>query len=307
MPSNPLNNHSVSKIKSPETINSIRIDYIIALLPAILWSAIRFGLQAISLILVSCITILIVNIVLSTILQNKNFSIPLYSVYCGIFLALSFYKSTTLAAAIVASLLCALFLSVFNSNNSAIMFAPIVANVLTLELLPYRINKPEYIPYEYFLKGELPSESLLDFMLGTVDGAIGTISVIALLLGMIYLIIRKVADFRVSFSYVITLIVLYCLFHGAADSAGEAVMYGVLSGEAIFASIFAMTDYSTTPLTSLLKYIKGIFCAAITFILRLNGNICNSVFIAIMISDITFSIITKLVIKHKIAKEAVYE
>ncbi len=293
-------------VRSAENANTIRGDFVISMLPVMIWSLIRFGFHAFEIIAVTVISTIASDIAFKLIFFSKKPTVSLYAVYCGMFLSLSFYPSTSILIAGIGGIICALMLNMLGGEGKCLVFAPIAARLIAFELIPFRINKPDNMPFEKLLSGELPTESSFDFMLGTVDGALGTVSVIAISVGAVYLFIRKSADCRTAFSYIASAAVLYYIFPLIRDNGAETVLYEVISGDIIFAAVFALTNFSKTPKTIAGKHIKGIICAVLTFILRKTGFTADAVFIAILITDLASSVLSYIVIRSAYVKEAMH-
>lgn len=109
--------------------------------------------------------------------------------------------------------------------------------------------------------------SLLDLFLGNCPGMMGETCKIALLLGGIYLFVRKVADWRISLTFVATSFVLFLIKDGAQEA-----LYQILSGGLLLGAIFMATDYATSPITKWGRVIMGIGCGAFLFIIRSYNN-----------------------------------
>ena len=290
-------------VRSQENFNTIRADYILALLPAVIWSVIRYGFHAFEVIIVSAVSTALFDFIFSLLLTRKAPKLSLYSLYCGVFLGLSLYSATSVLIAGFAGLICAFVLSVLQGSGKSFVFAPIAARILAFELIPNRINKPDNMPFEELLFGELPTESTFDLIIGTAEGVLGSISVMAIALGVIYLLIRKSDDIRASASYIVAVAVLYFIFPLIKDNGAETALYEILSGDVLFVAFFALTDFATSPKTSAGKYIKGIICAILTFVLRRIGFTADGVFISVLISDITCVLCSNIAIKISTVKE----
>lgn len=293
-------------VKSIETVNTIRADYIIALIPAIIWSIFRFGFHAFEILAIAIASCVVSDLLIRFLLERKMSAPSLYSLYCGAFLGLSLYPSTSVLIAGLSGVICAFVLSILGGSGKCFVFAPIAARIIAFELIPNRINKPENMSFETLLNGELPTESAFDFMLGSTMGALGSVSLIAIAIGAVYLLIRKSADFRVSVSYILVAALLYFIFPLIQDNGAETAMYEIMSGEIIFAAVFALTDFAALPESSQGKYAKGALCAILTYILRRCGFTADAVFLAILISDVISALFSKIAIYFLTVKEAKY-
>ena len=109
---------------------------------------------------------------------------------------------------------------------------------------------------------ELPS--LMSMLLGLHGGSVGETCIIALILGWIYLSVRKVIKWYVPFAYILTVFVLFLV----ATMSPVVALYEILSGGLFLGAIFMATDYATTPIHVKGKVVFCILCGIITFIIR---------------------------------------
>ena len=135
---------------------------------------------------------------------------------------------------------------------------------------------------------ELPN--LIDMLFGVRGGAIGEGCVIALLIGFVYLVARRVISWTVPTALVGTVFVLALLITGDPMIA----LYHVLSGGLLLGAIFMATDYSTTPLNKLGKVVFAIGVALITVLIRFFGSYPEGISFAILIMNILSPYVEKL-------------
>ena len=131
-------------------------------------------------------------------------------------------------------------------------------------------------------QGYMPEASLMDMFLGNVGGSLGETSALLLLVGLVYLLARKVITLRIPLAYIGTVAVLTLLFPGenepfawmAAQLCGGGLMLG---------AIFMATDYVTSPITHLGQVVYGIGCGVLTVVIRYFGGYIEGVSYAILI------------------------
>ena len=140
-------------------------------------------------------------------------------------------------------------------------------------------------PMESLAVGELPGESLLDLFLGKVGGSFGEISALALILGGIYLLLRKVITLRIPLSYLFTVAVLAFVFPVGGNARLDWMGYQLLSGGLMLGAIFMATDYTTSPVTHGGQIAFGIGCGILTIGLRYFGSYVEGVSYAILIMN----------------------
>ncbi|MBQ6851584.1 MAG: RnfABCDGE type electron transport complex subunit D [Oscillospiraceae bacterium] len=133
-------------------------------------------------------------------------------------------------------------------------------------------------------QGQLPSEGLLDLFLGNVGGCIGETSALLLLVGFIYLLVRKVVSLRIPAAFLGTVAVLSLLFPMGNDRltwcAAQLCAGGVMLG-----ALFMATDYVTSPVTKLGQVIFGIGCGVLTVVIRYFGGYNEGVSYAILVMN----------------------
>ena len=143
-------------------------------------------------------------------------------------------------------------------------------------------------PLALFAKGETDSlPSLMNMFLGVRGGCLGETCILALLLGGIYLVIRRVITWHtpVAFIGTVALMSLFC---------GRDVLYQLMSGGLVLGAVFMATDYSSSPATKWGKIIAGIFCGLITVLIRFWGNFPEGVSFSILLMNILTPYIEKL-------------
>ena len=140
-------------------------------------------------------------------------------------------------------------------------------------------------PMEALAVGELPAESLLELFLGRVGGSFGEVSALALILGGVYLLCRKVISPRIPVAYLATVAVLAFAFPLNGHGRVDWMLYELLSGGLMLGAIFMATDYTTSPVTCRGQIGFGIGCGALTIALRYFGSYVEGVSYAILIMN----------------------
>ena len=133
-------------------------------------------------------------------------------------------------------------------------------------------------------QGALPQESLSDLFFGRVGGCLGETSALLLLIGLVYLLIRRVISLRIPLSFIGTVAALTFLFPMGNPSL-EWMGAQVLSGGLLLGAIFMATDYVTSPVTKLGQVVFGIGCGALTVAIRYFGGYNEGVSYAILVMN----------------------
>jgi electron transport complex protein RnfD len=132
--------------------------------------------------------------------------------------------------------------------------------------------------------------TLTDMFLGNRAGAIGETCILALILGGIYLIVRKVIAWQVPVIYIGSVFVLSLIIKQDVTLA----LYEVLGGGVVLAAFFMITDYVTTPINKLGKMAYALGCGIITVLIRFWGSYPEGVSFAILIMNILSPYVEKL-------------
>lgn len=129
--------------------------------------------------------------------------------------------------------------------------------------------------------GELVGYTPLQLFLGAVPGCLGETSALALLLGGVYLLARRVITWHTPVSFIATVFVLALLLRGPAFALAE-----ILAGGLFLGAIFMATDYATTPSTAWGRVVFGLGCGLITVLIRFFGNYPEGVSFSILLMNI---------------------
>jgi Na+-translocating ferredoxin:NAD+ oxidoreductase subunit D len=133
----------------------------------------------------------------------------------------------------------------------------------------------------------LNSYPLMDLFLGNIPGSMGEISAFAILIGLVYLLVRKSADYRVVLSSGLTFVILIALvgLKLYPDQVMEYVLYHLLSGGLLFGLTFMITDPVTSPVTRPGRYIYGLLVGALIVLIRLFGAYPEGVAFALLFAN----------------------
>ena len=298
-------------IRTKTTTQSIMRDVLIALSPAAIASVVFFGLKAL-LILSVCIGTSVLSEYLFNLAAKKKQTVcDLSACVTGALLALSLPSKTGIWECIVGSVFAIVVVKCLfggigcNFANPAvtarvmllISFGSVaggtateIQNVLTAGATPLTaLNDGEAVK-------NLPS--ILNMLIGNRGGAIGETCAIALIIGGIYLIVRKVIKWHTPVIYIGTVFALSLLLTMSFTEA----LYHTLGGGLIIAAFFMATDYVTTPINKYGKMVFAFGCGLLTVLIRFFGSYPEGVSFAILIMNITSPYIEKLCTKKPFGK-----
>ncbi|MBP3540229.1 MAG: RnfABCDGE type electron transport complex subunit D [Clostridia bacterium] len=131
---------------------------------------------------------------------------------------------------------------------------------------------------------------------GNIPGMLGETCKLTLLLGGIYLIIRRVIDWRIPVSFIGTAFLLFLAKYGvvySVESGANNALYQLLSGGLILGAFFMATDYVTSPITKWGRVIMGVGCALILFLIRNAGTYPEGCSFAILFMNVLTPMIDK--------------
>ena len=132
--------------------------------------------------------------------------------------------------------------------------------------------------------------ALIDLFLGKCGGAIGEVSAAALLVGFVYLLIRRVITWHIPVVYIGSVFLLSLAIEGSATTA----LALILSGGLFIGAIFMATDYVTSPPTPWGKVIFALGAGLLTFLIRYFGVYPEGVSFAILFMNILTPYVEKL-------------
>ena len=145
--------------------------------------------------------------------------------------------------------------------------------------------------------------SLKDMFLGTTWGTIGETSVLALLIGGIYLIVKKIIDWKIPVIYIGTFVVFNFIYVCVAKDAYMPVFYEVCGGGLMLGAFFMATDYVTSPITDKGKIIYAVLLGLLTGLFRFFGESAEGVSFAIIIGNLFVPLIEMVTIPKAFGKE----
>lgn len=298
-------------IRSKETTSVIMRDVLIALVPALLCGVVYFGFRALFLVAVTVLSCVGFEFLWQKITKKPVTISDGTAVVTGVLLAMNVPVTAPWWMMVVGSFVAIIIAKQLFGGTGHNFVNPALAGrafllaswpvLMTRWVLPFTTGfavAPDLVSSATPLailkgtaEGELPS--LLDMFLGNIGGCMGETSALALLLGGIYLVIRKVISPRIPLCFIGTVAVLTFLFSSGDLSAFDSMLYNLLGGGLFLGAIFMATDYVTSPMTAKGQVIMGIGCGVITFIIRKFGGYPEGVSYAILLMNIATPLIDK--------------
>lgn len=280
---------------SDVTTRKIMAMVLASLIPAVIAAVIFFGLRALALIIVCTASSVLSEYFCRKLMKREQTVSDLSAAVTGVILALNLPVTLPFWMAVIGSFVAIVIVKQLfggigqNFANPAIT-ARIVLMIsftesMTTWAVPHYWNSAlgSVISSDTVVTGPTPlvsgDASLVSLFLGNTGGCIGETSALALLMGGLYLMFRKVITPAVPVSFIGTVALLTLI------SGGDA-LYQILSGGLFLGAFFMATDYATTPVTNKGKVVFGIGCGIITFIIRKFGGYPEGVSFSILLMNI---------------------
>ena len=269
-------------IHSGRSTRRIMLDVLIALLPATAAGAVIFGLR--SLLVVAVTVAACVGFeALFNLLAKKPIPVDdLSAAVTGLLLALNLPANIPLWQCVVGALFAMVVVKgLFGGLGANPVNPAITARVFMLVAFS-SMTKAAFPVDSVSSATPLASEeatSLMDLFLGNHGGAIGETCSAALLVGLVYLLCRRVITWHVPVTFVGTVFLCSTLM-------GDSGVVAILSGGLLIGAIFMATDYVTSPATAWGKVIFGVGAGLITFLIRYFGVYPEGVSFAILFMNI---------------------
>lgn len=314
-------------VRSNTTTSRIMLDVVIALLPTAIMGCLIFGLRALLTIGVCCASAVLAELVFNLIVKKQQTITDFSALVTGLILALNLRADAPVWQCVIGSVFAIIVVKCLfgglgcnfaNPAATARIFmllcfsgSAVIAGTSTgigggatpnpLVTIPGVELVSGATPLAVLggANGELPS--MLSMLLGYRGGAIGEACIAAIAIGFIYLVVRRVIHFETPLIYVGTVFVFYLI----ATNSFVTATYEIMAGGLVFASVFMITDYVSTPITRTGKMIFAFGCGLITFLIRYFGALPEGVSYSILIMNIISPYIEKWTQKKPLGGKSV--
>lgn len=296
-------------IHSGDSVNKIMYSVILALLPAFIWSVMMFGLDSVRVTLLAVAACVAFEYLIQKyILQKAPQVTDGSAVLTGILLAFNVPSSLPSWMIIVGSLVAIGIAKMPYGGLGNNPFNPaLVGRVFMLISFPVQMTSwpvtgssgvdavttatPLAILKEGVKNGQPISEltgnlpSNMDLFLGNMSGSLGEISVAALLLGGLFLIIRKVITWHIPVSMMAGVMLFSGIFWMIDPTQYADPLFHLMTGGVILGAFFMATDMVTSPMNAKAQLIFGAGIGILTMLIRLWGAYPEGVSFAILIMN----------------------
>ena len=153
-----------------------------------------------------------------------------------------------------------------------------------------------------FMKFDQMLPPILNTLIGNEGGSMGEVSAIALLLGGIFLLWKKVITWHIPVSILATVALFTGIMHLVDPVAYENPLWHLCSGGLLLGAIFMATDYVTSPMTTRGQLLYGVGIGLITVVIRLWGSYPEGVSFAILLMNAATPLIDKYILPKRFVK-----
>ena len=278
-------------IHTRKSTSLVMLDVIIALLPATVAGVLLFGIKALFVTLTCVATAVACEFLFNLIIKKEQTVGDLSAVVTGLLLALNLPANIPLWQAAVGSAFAIILVkcvfgglgrNIVNPAITARVFMLIAFGSMTAAAFPKGLDAVSgATPLAELAKGD--AQNLMDLFLGKCGGALGETCALALLIGGVYLIARRVISWHIPVSFIGSVFLLSLLIEGGNF---EMALAWILSGGLFIGAFFMATDYVTSPVTAKGKLIFGIGAGIFTVLIRFFGVYPEGVSFAILFMNI---------------------
>ena len=299
-------------IRSEDSTRQIMLDVIIALIPALALAVFVFGARALVVTAVSVVGSVVFEWLYNKLLKKPCTIDNCSAIVTGMLLAYTLPVTAPLWMVLIGDFFAIIIVKALfgglgkNFMNPALggraflmasypVFMTTWCKVhTTLPLFGTPDITSSATPLSFLKEGKLPDVSLGDAALGMVGGCIGEVSALALLVGGVWLVYRRVISLRIPVCFIGTVAVLTLIFPKGDGGAFNWMAYELLTGGLMLGAIFMATDYASSPVTPKGQIIYGIGCGVLTVLIRYFGSYPEGVSYAILIMNCCVFLIEKI-------------
>ncbi len=290
-------------IRDKSSTRKIMIDVCIALVPTLAFGVWHFGINALFVILSSVLSCVVSEAVFELIIKKPITVFDFSAVVTGLILALNMPPNIAWWVPAVGGVFAIVIVKMlFGGIGQNIMNPALAARCFLLISFASRMTDfsvdgvSSATPLAVLKSGG--SVDLLDAFLGFKTGCIGEVSILAILIGAAYLLIRKVISIRIPAVYILSTALFIFLFTLATTGmpTWQFMLGELLTGGLMAGAFFMATDYTTSPITKWGQVIYAVLIGFLTAVFRVLGSSAEGVSYAIIISNLFVPIIEKITI-----------
>jgi electron transport complex protein RnfD len=304
-------------ILSHKTISRIMWSVVIALIPVMIGSVYFFGFRTLLVIGLSIASAISFEVLSQLMWHRKITILDGSAIITGILLAYNLPPGIPLWIAVIGSAFAIIIVKqIFGGLGHNFVNPALAARAFLMVSWPQLMTTHWVAPKYGYLAGfdaitqatpltlaknypiqtvfqQLNSWSVIkNLIIGARGGCIGETSIILLLIGAVYLLIRRYIAYRIPLAYIGTVLVLSAIFFFTGLSP-LTPLFQIFSGGLILGAFFMATDYVTSPMSGKGQWLFGIGCGIITILIRIWGGYPEGVSYAILLMNVATPLIDR--------------
>ena len=304
---------STPHVRSNETISSVMRDVVIALLPAAIMGIVYFGIRAAILIIISIVSSVGFEALYQKLSKQKVTVTDFSAVITGLLLAMNMPSTAPFWVPVVGAFFAIVIVKqIFGGLGQNFMNPALGARAFLVASYPTAMTGAAFGATSYGVIGavdatssatplaqlaegtvNLTQQDYVNAFIGNIGGCIGETCAIALILGGVYLMIKKVISWKIPVSYILTVFVLTYIFKLCGAAPTREPLYELLTGGLMLGAFFMATDYASSPVTPNGQIIMGIGCGVLTTLIRLFGGYPEGVSYSILLMNLCVPLIDR--------------
>lgn len=288
-------------VRDKETTGTIMLDVLIALIPATLFGIYNSGpnrVYSAILIGITVLTCVLAELLFQKAIGKKSTIKDLSAVVTGVLLALNLPSNFPLWMAIIGALFAIIVVKqIFGGIGQNIMNPALAARCFLFlsfsqQMSSFMVDGVTTATPLAVLKTTGVETPLKNMFLGNIGGTIGETSTIAILIGAIYLLAKKIIDYRIPVAYIGAFSVFVLIFGDKSFDLSYLFMH-LCGGGLMLGAFFMATDYVTAPITPNGRIVYGIILGLLTGLFRIFGPNAEGVSFAIIFGNLLVPLIEK--------------
>lgn len=289
-------------------------DVVIAMIPAVIVSILFYGWSELLVLGVSVASCVLLEFLITKYLLKKTCTIcDMSAVVTGILLALNLPSTTPWWVVFIGAVFAIGVAKMTFGGLGQNLFNPAIAGRVFL-LISFPTYMTDWTRPQGFVGGGLDALSgatplglakeggvaavegldYMDMLFYNIGGSAGELSAIAILIGFVYLLVRKVIRPYITLSILATVAIFSGIFWGINPEQFTDPVFNLLTGGLLLGSVFMATDYVTSPMSNLGGIIYGVGIGVITMLIRYFGAYPEGVSFAILIMNSVVPLINKV-------------
>ncbi len=285
-------------LRSKSTTQKIMLDVLIALLPALVGSIYFFGMRAAIMVVACVVTCVVSEFVFQKLMKKPILIHDLSAVVTGVLIAFNVPAKFPVWMAMFGCVFAMVVIKgCFGGIGGNVINPALGARLVMMaswakEFTTY--STPDGLsgatPLQIIKSGTGNLPALSDMFLGNIGGVIGETSSLLILIGFIYLVIKKVIHWEIPVIYFLVTAIFLPIF--GVDFG--MIPYELLGGGLCLGAVFMATDYSTTPMNRKGRIIFAIGCGVLTALIRTKASLPEGVSYSIVLMNVCTPLIDKL-------------